>query len=275
VLAAAPSSQPTAASAAPPPQPPPPAPVPAPAAAQPAPAQAEQPPAGPPPGPPAGRGEGRKFPLVPALIVAALVIAGIILAVVLLSGGSDKKSTTTTGGNETPTTLLAAVMPSGIAKQCNTDSKTVKGAVESETCAPPDNAPNSYPEQFTLAFYPNATARDTAYDAAKASIKIGSCGGTPGEKTWLHVSTGERGGRRVCGTDNKTGASVITWTHEKLGSPTHVDTVGIARSSIRGANLFSQWWNSVNDDIGKCRPKLGETSCFAVVKKFEQKKGAA
>jgi hypothetical protein len=60
---------------------------------------------------------------------------------------------------------------------------------------------------------------------------------------------------------------VIVWTHEKLGSPDHVDTVGVAREPGRSPSLFRSWWNAVNDDVGKCRPKVSERACLDAIAK--------
>ncbi len=226
----------------------------------------------------AGRADqagARRKQLIAAAIIIAVLVAGGIAAAVLLSGGSKKKATTTTGGTvAAPTTLLSGLVPTGISTSCTTLNTPSKGAVETDSCTPPDNSPTSYPDEFSLSFYATGAALETAYEKAKSSVKIGNCGATPGEKTWLHVATGKRGGRRLCGSD-KAGDAVIVWTHEKLGSPDHFDMLGSARAAGRGSNLFRSWWNAVNDDVGKCRPALAEDACFTLVKKFASKRAAA
>jgi serine/threonine-protein kinase len=206
--------------------------------------------------------------------VLALIIVAAVLAVVFLGGGGE-------GENAAPKTpaivapkalsLLATVMPTGIAAQCRKQDTPRQGAGETELCRPPRDAPTSFPETFSLSFFRSGAALGRAYAAEKAGVAIGNCGTSSGDQPWIHVATGKTGGHRVCGSDEN-GDSVIVWTHEKLGSPDHVDMLGIAHSSSRGANLFRGWWNAVNDDIGKCRPKLPEDQCLVSVKRFEQPK---
>ena len=63
---------------------------------------------------------------------------------------------------------------------------------------------------------------------------------------------------------------MMVWTHEKLGSFDHVDMLGVARASGRGANLFRDWWSAIKSDIGKCRPQLPLNVCTATVQHFEK-----
>ena len=63
---------------------------------------------------------------------------------------------------------------------------------------------------------------------------------------------------------------MVVWTHEKLGSVDHVDMLGVARASSRGANLFGSWWGGVKDNVGKCRPLLPANVCIATVQHFEK-----
>ena len=159
-------------------------------------------------------------------------------------------------------------MPSDIAAQCKTEATGSYGAVETELCRPPANAPTSFPESFSFSFFRSHAALRRAYDKLKNSLAVGACGGTHGEKTWIHDSTGKTGGVRICGAGTN-GDSTIVWTHEKLGSIDHVNMLGIAHASSRGANLFRSWWNAVNDDVGKCRPLLPQAVCIATVRRFE------
>lgn len=236
------------------------APPPAAAPAEPAAAQA------PPPGRPRGFSRGQ---LITAAAVLTALVLGSILAVVLLAGGDDSESSGTTGtttGGSTPTTLLSALLPSDIAANCTISATPSEGALETENCTSPTDAPTSFPQSYTLSFYPTASALEGAYDDARGAVDIGDCGGTFGEKQWIHAATGNVGGRRVCGLDQENGDSVVAWTHEKRGSPDHVDMVGVARTSRRGANVFRSWWNAINDDVGKCRPRIPENVCHAAVR---------
>ncbi len=238
----------------------------------------EQPPSAAPPAPPratrprgGGHGRGGTWKILAAALVAAAVAAG---AVFLATRDSGSKATTPTGsttstGSTAPVTLLAGVMPSGIAAQCKTAATVSYGAVETELCQPPADAPTSFPESFSFSFFRSRTALRRAYDKLKNSLAVGACGGTHGEKTWIHESTGKTGGVRVCGAGTN-GDSTIVWTHEKLGSVDHVNMLGVAHASSRGANLFRSWWNAVNDDVGKCRPLLPRATCIATVGRFEE-----
>jgi hypothetical protein len=76
---------------------------------------------------------------------------------------------------------------------------------------------------------------------------------------------------RVCGNADN-GDSMVIWTHEKLGNFDHVDMLGVARASGRGANLFRSWWGAIKDDVGKCRPLLATNVCNATVQQFEKSK---
>jgi hypothetical protein len=55
--------------------------------------------------------------------------------------------------------------------------------------------------------------------------------------------------------------------------------VGVATEPGRGSAMFDSWWRPIAGDtassaIGKCRPHLGTQACYAIVKKFGNKKGA-
>jgi hypothetical protein len=212
--------------------------------------------------------------------LVALGIAGVVLAVVVLGGGGDGKGATSEPTQQTGATtkstapaaassLLAALMPMGIATQCKKQATPSYGAVQTEICRPGANAPTSSPTTFSFSFYRTRAALLRAYNAQKRSLTAGSCGGTKGQKTWIHLSTGKTGGLRVCG-DTADGDSAILWTHEKHGSPDHVDMLGVARASSRGANLFHAWWGAVKDNVGKCRPLLPANVCLATVERFEK-----
>ena len=100
---------------------------------------------------------------------------------------------------------------------------------------------------------------------AQAGLKPANCGDTPGEQVWIHTSTGKTGGRRSCWIDTEN-RFVVAWTHEKLGSDDHVDTLGVAREPGRAPTTFASWWNSVNDFLGKCRQQIAEHTCIATIK---------
>jgi protein kinase-like protein len=235
------------------------------------------PPDSPPPGPARG---GRKLPDRPVLIATAvagaLAIALVVSLAFLFTGGDNESSASPPGGTGTQTvsgggpadTLLSVVTPSQIAKECTTASVPTQGAVETDNCVPPANAPTNVPNELQLDFYPNAQALEQAYQERQKGLTPAHCGATLGERVWFHP-TGKRGGRRLCFNDPQ-GRFVVVWTHEKLGSDDHVDMLGDAREPGRAPTTFQSWWGSVNDFIGKCRPKGAEDTCLATIKKLSQ-----
>ena len=185
------------------------------------------------------------------------------------TSGTAMTSTTSTTTSAAPVALLAALMPSGIAAQCKTQATASYDAVETELCHPPANAPTSFPTEFSFSFFRSDAALRASYDSLKSKLVIGDCGGTVGQKAWIHLSTGKTGGVRVCGNADN-GDSMILWTHERLGNLDHVDMLGVARTPSRGANLFRSWWNAIKDDVGKCRPLLAKNVCYATTRHFEK-----
>ena len=242
-----------AASAAPPPPPPPPSS--AEAAAPPAKSKAAADPAR----------SARRRRVTIGVAVAVLVIGAAILAVALFTGGG---SSANNAASTKPVSLLDALMPTGIASQCATQQAPSYGAVQTELCHPPANAPTSFPQTFSFSFFRSKASLLRAYTSLEDGLVIGNCGDTKGSKVWIHHSTGKTGGVRVCGS-SAAGNSMVVWTHEKLASPDHVDMLGVAEASGRGANIYRGWWTAVKDDVGKCRPLIGEDTCFATVKHFE------
>ena len=63
--------------------------------------------------------------------------------------------------------LLAALMPTGIASQCTTQQTASYGAVQTELCHPPANAPTSFPQTFSFSFFRSHAALRTAYDNSR------------------------------------------------------------------------------------------------------------
>jgi hypothetical protein len=263
----------------------------APPAVGPPPAQVPSPPPAPdtPPAhdqaatPPARRAGTSRKRLGIAAALVALGIVGAVLALVLSGGGGNsaastqttqqttQQTTPQTTGAVAPVSLLSALMPTGIAAECKTKATASYGAVETELCQPPANAPTSFPQAFSFSFFRSRAALRRAYKGVKSTLAVGFCGDTRGEKPWIHLSTGKTGGVRICG-NTASGDSMIVWTHEKLGNYDHVDMLGVARTPNRGANLFRSWWGAVKDDVGKCRPLLATNVCYATVKHFDKPK---
>jgi hypothetical protein len=248
---------PAAANAAPAAPEAPPAGVPAEAQPAPAPAAPPQPSRAP------SRRVGRRGLIAGAVTILALAAIAAVLAIELGGGGSASGS-----ASNRPVSLLDALVPTGIAKQCSTQTTPSYHAVETELCHPPANAPTSFPQSFSFSFFRSKTTLLHEYSSLASGLVVGNCGDTKGSQTWIHHSTGKTGGLRVCGAD-ASGDAMIVWTHEKLGSFDHVNMLGVAKSSARGANIYRGWWAAVKDDIGKCRPLLPIDTCNATVRHFE------
>lgn len=212
------------------------------------------------------------------LLGAAAVIAlAAIPGIILLTGDDDEaagtqatttqQTTGTTSEPAAPTSLLEVLTPTQIARGCTKSADPRAGAVETNVCTPTEGAPTSDPNEFELSFFAEALPLEEAYGREKDSLNEQTCGGTVGERVWIHQATGKRGGRRTCGVDDN-GAFVIVWTHEKLEAPDHVDTLGIAREPGRAPTTFTSWWVAINDILGKCRPKVSEESCSETIEKF-------
>jgi hypothetical protein len=218
----------------------------------------------PPGAPPPRPGVPRR--LLVAGLVALLLIGGGIAAALALTGGDDNGGTNTgaTGGTGTggEATLISAIVPTQIAATCS--ASEVTGTVEAYSCPPAAGANARVPNELELQFFDSSVTLAAAYDAAKDESGAADVEGTctrdvfQGEGEWLHPD-GKEGGQRFCFVAND---AVIIWTHEKLGSTTHVDMLGIAREPGRGvtSGLFT-WWNALNDDIGKCRGGIDPDTC--------------
>jgi serine/threonine-protein kinase len=236
-----------------------------------------------PPAPPQGPGKSGRSPqdwrrwAIP-LGVAAVIALAAIPGIILLAGDDDKGAAGTTTQQTTgttttapppppppPTSLREVLMPTGISKGCTTSSSPTPGSVETNDCAPTEGAPTSVPNEFQLSFFPDQPSLDKAYNDVKANVDAKACaGGTVGERVWIHVKTGKRGGRRFCGlADN--GDLLVVWTHEKLDDPQHVDMLGTAQEPGRSPTTFTSWWAAINDDVGKCRPKVSEETCTKTI----------
>ena len=232
--------------------------------------------------PPAAGGRGRRPRVIAlALAGAAVLAAAVVVPILVLTGGSNESasstSSTTTTTNTTPqprapSTLLAVLLPTQIARDCTSTPKPSSGVVEAESCRAAEGAPESEPDAFDLTFYSSAGGLERAYQAAfkradTGGNKIAKCSGTAGERVWIHVTTGKRGGRRFCYLDSS-GTFVVVWTHEKLGSADHVDMLGSARQAGRAPTIFRSWWNPVNDFIGKCRPAISQEVCLSTINRL-------
>ena len=193
-----------------------------------------------------------------ALVVGALValVAAAVVVTVVLSGGGKKNAAATTTGTTAPTVAagLAGVVPEPVFN-CANAAKT-PGAAQTMTCSPPAAAGSDYyPNTWQLSLYPTTAALREAYDALRRNHDVGAnfgrCNGIEwgGEAAWTH-GPGKPGGRQFCYFDGN--VAVIVWTHEKLGQPSHIDLLGIARSNGSDhSNLFN-WYRFWHHRIGKC-----------------------
>jgi predicted Ser/Thr protein kinase len=219
--------------------------------------------------PPAAAGGGgrRRRVIAAALAGAAVLAAAVVIPILVFTGGNN-----TTASGTTPSTLLAVLVPTEIARDCTATAKPSSGVIEFDSCRAAEDAPASQPDAFDLTFYANAGRLERAYQAALKEADTGgnritNCSATAGEKVWIHVATGKRGGRRICYLD-KAGNFIVLWTHEKLGSDDHVDMLGNARQAGRAPTIFRSWWNSVNDFIGKCRPAISQELCLSTINRL-------
>jgi len=214
-----------------------------------------------------------------AAVVAVLAGIAILLGVLLSGGGSSSSpaaappTTTASGGTGAAAaadTLLAVLVPTQIAKICKQAEKPSSGALETDACTSPPNAPVSDPNTFQLSFYPGSQALLTAYNEILTRAKSGGlarCGTNPaGVQFWVHT-TGKLGGRRFCFID-KSGNYVVAWTHEKRGSDDHVDMLGTATEPGRAPTIFASWWTPLKDFLGKCRPQVGQEVCLNTIEKI-------
>ncbi|MDX6621935.1 MAG: hypothetical protein QOK36_4321 [Gaiellales bacterium] len=205
-----------------------------------------------------------------ALVVVAAAISGIV--VYLIAGGGKKAPTATpaastvTSTTTTPqvapanATGLAQVVQKDVWTQCTQSTTPRQGSVQSAVCLPPANATSFFPDRLDVAIYANAGAQKAAFDALRSSDPksaalvqgTGKCNNVAwnGYGPWFHAN-GDLGGHRFCYFDAEHHA-VIVWTHERLGTPSHLDFIGIARSNQRGDNRLFPWWNFWHNHLGKC-----------------------
>ena len=235
-----------------------------------------QPPAGPPTGEPAQPSAGppksrRPIVLIAALAAGLAAIIGVAALAIGLSGDDDEgqpaaaTTGTETGSTDSAASLVNVLVPTEIASTCATRNVPATNAIETDVCTTPENAPTSRPDEFELSFFRSGDDLEAAYQQAKSGLKPARCGESEGDQVWIHTSTGKTGGHRTCYIDDEN-RFVVLWTHEKLGSEDHVDTLGIAREPGRAPTTFSSWWNSVNDFLGKCRQQVAEHTCVATIK---------
>jgi hypothetical protein len=194
-----------------------------------------------------------------------------VVAAVALSGGGGEKQTASTGTGTSATTTtptkavgLTGVVPHDVMKYCKSVAPSA-GAAETASCSPPTGGSVFYPDSWSISLFSNSTALGNAYNALRRQNDIGknygTCNGIDwgGEGAWTH-GPGKPGGRRFCYFSGN--VAVIVWAHEKLGQPTHIDTLGTARASGSDhSNLFS-WYRFWHHRIGKC----SAPDCVASIK---------
>jgi serine/threonine protein kinase len=155
---------------------------------------------------------------------------------------------TTTGATRTAVLEegLEPIVDPGLWKDCAVKSTPNPGAFQTAVCLPPAGETRKY-DSVEISIYPDADSLATAYnnllEAQGIQRDSGRCNAIrwTGEGTYQHV-TGKPGGHRFCYFDDND-HPVVVWTHEKLGQPTHIDTLGIAqRNDTNHVELF-EWWN--------------------------------
>jgi tRNA A-37 threonylcarbamoyl transferase component Bud32 len=217
-------------------------------------------------------------PAILAVAVTTAVAIGLAIALAIVATGGGSKKNTSSGAGTNPKgggavapakaedSLLAVLVPSNVANMCKVATTPSPTAVETDTCAASAAASTDVPDSFQFDFYKNGQALETAYEQRMKGLKPASCGSNQGDREWFHP-TGKLGGQRECFLDSS-GRFVIVWTHEKLDSDDHVDMLGTATEPGRAPTTFRSWWNAVNDNAGKCRPKVAFDTCEATIKKI-------
>jgi hypothetical protein len=214
-----------------------------------------------------------------ALVAAAA--SGVAVYLVTNNDSTPKASTTTvttatvattSTRSTTPSTVpagLAGVVDKAVWKNCAVSTTPQPGAVESAICQPPANPTDFFPDRLDVSIYPNGAALKKAFAALKAAdpksaalvAGKGSCNRLSwnGDGIWNHADN-KLGGHRFCFFDAK-GNAVIAWTHERRGTPSHLDTIAVARLAARGdqPRLFN-WWGFWHQYLGKCS---GVSTCVA------------
>jgi hypothetical protein len=235
--------------------------------------QAAASPPAPPPASDGGVGGGRGGNRRPwlgvgaAILVAALVAAVAVFALTRDShqtaGSTTNGTTATTGTTTTPPVAargLAGVAQKDVWDNCTVSATPQDGSVQSAVCRRPANVSSNFPDRVALYLYANGAARKKAFDALKASNPksaalipgTGTCNNVSwsGYGVWTHPDK-KRGGERFCYTDAS--GAVVAWTHERLGTPSHLDFIGVARLNGRGTeSALYGWWNFWHQKLGKC-----------------------
>jgi Protein kinase domain len=213
-----------------------------------------------------GSGRGSKFPAWLIATIVAVGAAAVTGIAVYLATGSDNPSTTPTDTGPavltdtvvTADTKLQELVEPALFRGCTVDAQPRLGASESATCKPPANltAGQYYPDGLELFVFDDAAALAAAYDQQRQKLNLGRdfgrCSGRrwTGEGLWVH-GTGATAGRRLCAFEGGN-VSVIVWTHEKLGQPSHKDFLGIARQGNRDHAALFNWWDFWHHkDVGK------------------------
>ena len=219
-----------------------------------------------------GPARSRRTLLFAAVAIGLVLLGGLAALVLSMSGGDGGTKaaaaptgpTTTSGSTKSVGgPLLAVLAPTQVAKTCTAQQAGSPDLLEVDRCKASANAPSSDPDEVDLFFYRTAPALAAAYASARKTIKLAPCGRSEGDSVWIHTTTGKTGGHRVCGIDPQ-GRFTIVWTHEKLGSEDHVNTLAIAREPGRSPTITT-WWRSLNGFIGKCRPQIPLHTCVATI----------
>ena len=165
---------------------------------------------------------------------------------------TEPPATTASGEEAVLADGLEPVTAPEIWQDCTVQPTPREGATETAVCVPPEGESRRF-DSVELSLYPDAASLAAAYDSIRSEQDLdsdfGRCNATrwTGEGEWLHGED-RPGGRRMCYFDDD--GVVIVWTHEKLGQPTHLDTLGMARlNGSNHAELFA-WWSFWVHQIG-------------------------
>ncbi len=225
--------------------------------------------AAPPGAPPEPRSSGsnrRRWVVTAALVALAAAGSGVAVYFATKSDSGNKATQTAASGKQQPGQRgLASLIPATLYdNSCQIQAAPlVIGAVQSAVCTPPAVAePNRfYPDSWEISIFRDSTALHTAYDALRQQNGIGEnsgrCDGVSwtGEGAWLHNPEGgiaKPGGRYFCGFQGN--AAFLVWSHEKLGQPSHIDTLAVARESGSDHTSLFSWWRFWHHRaLGKCQ----------------------
>ena len=143
-----------------------------------------------------------------------------------------------------------------------TEAEPVAGAVE--TSVPADRgAPTSAPNEFQLFFVSAAVALDAAYKKVKDGLNDRPAPGA--RRAGLDPCRDRQTGRPPRLRHRQRRQLRRRLDAREARRADHVDMLGVAREPGRAPTTFTRWWESLNNKIGKCRPRAPEETCTSTI----------